>query len=53
MFIILSITSKNLNSLTNFLKFVYKLNENKPLKKMISITQVQKILPSIVMSNLM
>ena len=42
MFIILSITSKNLNSLTNFLKFVYKLNENKPLKKIISITQVQK-----------
>ena len=42
MFIILSITSKNLNSLTNFLKFVYKLNKNKPLKKMISITQVQK-----------
>jgi len=32
MFIILSIHSKNLNSLTNFLKFFYKLKTNKTLK---------------------
>jgi ribosomal protein S10 len=32
MFIILSIHSKNLNSLTNFLKFFYKLKINKTFK---------------------
>ena len=32
MFIILSIYSKNLNSLTNFLKFLYKFKTNKTFK---------------------
>jgi len=32
MFIILSIYSKNLNSVTNFLKFFYKLKANKTFK---------------------
>ena len=43
MFIILSIHSKNFNSLTNFLKFFYKLNTNKILKlKFYSIQSQQK-----------
>ena len=42
MFIILSIYSKNVNSLTNFLKFFYKLKLNKVLKLKFHIIQSQK-----------
>ncbi len=42
MFIILSIYSKNLNSLTNFLKFFYKFKTNKFLKLNFSPVQSQK-----------
>lgn len=42
MFIILSIYSKNLNSLTNFKKFVYKLKVNKTLKLKFYIVQSQQ-----------
>lgn len=43
MFIIVSIYSKNLNSLTNFLKFFYKLKKNQALKvKFHSIQSQQK-----------
>ena len=42
MFIILSIYSKNLNSLTNFLTFFYKLKINKTLKLKFYSRQTQK-----------
>lgn len=42
MFITLSIYSKNLNSLTNFLKFFYKLKTNKVLKLKFPPVQSQK-----------
>ncbi len=42
MFIILSIHSKNLNSITNFLKFVYKLKINKIFKLKFYIIQSQQ-----------
>jgi len=42
MFIIVSIYSKNLNSLTNFLKFFYKLQKNQTLKVKFYTTQSQK-----------
>ena len=42
MFIILSIYSKNSNSLTNFLKFFYKFKMNKTFKLKFYITQSQK-----------
>ena len=42
MFITLSIYSKNLNSLTNFLKFFYKLKTNKVLKLNFFSIQSQK-----------
>jgi len=42
MFIILSIYSKNLNSLTNFLKFFYKFKMKKNFKINFYITQSQK-----------
>ena len=42
MFIILSIYSKNLNSLTNFLKFFYKLKMNKILNLKFYMIQSQK-----------
>jgi ribosomal protein S10 len=42
MFIILSIYSKNANSLTNFLKFFYKLRKKKFLKLKIYTKQSQK-----------
>lgn len=42
MFIILSIHSKNLNSLTNFLKFFYKLKTNKTFKVKFSSIQSQQ-----------
>ncbi len=42
MFIILSIYSKNLNSLTTFLKFFYKLKINKIFKLKIYMTQSQQ-----------
>lgn len=43
MFIILSIYSKNLTSLTNFLKFFYKIKTNKTFKlKFYSIESQQK-----------
>lgn len=43
MYIILSIYSKNLNSLTNFLKFFYKLKTNKAFNlKFYSIQSQQK-----------
>lgn len=42
MFIILSIYSKNLNSLTNFLKFFYKLKTNKTFKLKFYIIQSQQ-----------
>lgn len=42
MFIILSIYSKNLNSLTNFLKFVYKIKMNKIFKMKFYIIQSQR-----------
>lgn len=42
MFITLSIYSKNLNSLTNFLKFLYKLKINKTIKLRFFIAQSQK-----------
>ena len=42
MFITLSIYSKNLNSLTNFLKFFYKLKKNQIFKVKFHIVQSQK-----------
>ncbi len=42
MFIIISIYSKNLNSLTNFLKFFYKLKKNPTFKLKFYSTQAQK-----------
>ena len=42
MFITLSIYSKNLNSLTNFLKFFYKFKINKTLKIKFYTTQSQQ-----------
>jgi len=42
MFIILSIHSKSLNSLTNFLKFFYKLKTNKVLNLKFFPVQSQK-----------
>jgi len=42
MFIILAIYSKNLNSLTNFLKFIYKLKINKIFKLKFNIIQSQQ-----------
>ena len=42
MFIILSIHSKNLNSLTNFLKFFYKLKINKTFKVKFDTIQYQQ-----------
>ena len=42
MYIIVSIYSKNLNSLTNFLKFLYKLKQNKNFKLKFHVTQSQK-----------
>lgn len=43
MFIIISISSKNLNSLTNFLKLFYKLEKNQTLKvKFLSIQSQRK-----------
>lgn len=42
MFIIVSIYSKNLNSLTNFLKFFYKLKKNQTLKIKFHSVQSQK-----------
>ena len=42
MYIILSIYSKNLNSLTNFLKFFYKLKVNKAFKLKFHSIQSQK-----------
>lgn len=42
MFITLSIYSKNLNSLTNFLKFFYKLKTNKVIKLNFFPIQSQK-----------
>lgn len=42
MFIILSIYSKNANSLTNFLKFFYKLKKEKFLKLKLYTKQSQK-----------
>ena len=42
MFIIIDIYSKNLNSLTNFLKFLYKLKTNKTFKLKFRIQQSQK-----------
>jgi len=42
MFIILSIYSKNISSLTNFLKFFYKLSTNKKMKLQIFTSQHSK-----------
>lgn len=42
MFIILSISSKNLSSLTTFLKFLYKLKTNKTFRLKFYTTQSQK-----------
>lgn len=42
MFIIISIYSKNLNSLTNFLKFFYKLKKNPIFKLKFHSIQAQK-----------
>lgn len=42
MFIILSIYSKNLNSLTNFLKFFYKLKVNKTFRLKFHTIQSQQ-----------
>ena len=42
MFIIIHIYSKNLNSLTNFLKFFYKLKTNKTFKLKFHTQQSQK-----------
>lgn len=42
MFIIISISSKNLNSLTNFLKFFYKLKKNQALKVKVPSIQSQR-----------
>ena len=42
MFIILSIYSKNTNSLTNFLKFFYKLDKKKILRLNLYAKQFQK-----------
>ncbi len=42
MFIIVHIYSKNLNSLTNFLKFFYKLQKNQALKVKFHTIQSQK-----------
>jgi ribosomal protein S10 len=42
MFIIVSIYSKNLNSLTNLLKFFYKLKKNQTFKLKLHIIQSQK-----------
>ena len=42
MFIIVSIYSKNLGSLTNFLKFFYKLEKNKVFKLKFHTVQSQK-----------
>lgn len=42
MFIIVSIYSKNLSSLTNFLKFFYRLKKNKTLKLKFYTIQSQK-----------
>ena len=42
MFIILSIYSKNASSLTNFLKFLYKLKKNKIFKLKFYTKQSQK-----------
>ena len=42
MFIIVSIYSKNLNSLTNFLKFFYQLQRNQTFKIKFHIIQSQK-----------
>ena len=42
MFFILSIYSKNLNSITNFLKFFYKLKINKNFKLQFYIIQSQQ-----------
>lgn len=42
MFIILSIHSKNTNSLTNFLKFFYKLEKKRILKLRLYTKQYQK-----------
>ena len=42
MFIIVSIYSKNLNSLTNFLKFFYKLKKNQTFRLKFHIIQSQK-----------
>ena len=42
MYIIVSIYSKNLNSLTNFLKFFYKLQKNQTLKVKFHTIQSQK-----------
>ena len=42
MFIIISIYSKNLNAVTNFLKFLYKLKKNQIFKLKFSVVQSQK-----------
>jgi len=42
MFIIIFIYSKNLNSLTNFLKFFYRLKKNKVIKIKFHSTQSQR-----------
>lgn len=42
MFIIISIYSKNLNSVTNFLKFLYKLKANENFKLKFHVLQSQK-----------
>jgi ribosomal protein S10 len=42
MFIIVSIYSKNLSSLTNFLKFFYKFKRNKAFKLKLHAIQSQK-----------
>jgi len=42
MFIIVSIYSKNLNSLTNFLKFFYRLKKNQAIKVKFHSIQSQK-----------
>jgi ribosomal protein S10 len=42
MFIIVSIYSKNLNSLTNFLKFFYKLKKNQAIKVKFHSIQSQR-----------
>jgi ribosomal protein S10 len=52
MFIILSIYSKNRESLTNFLKFFYKLKEIKILKLKLYTKQSQKKRKNILLSVL-